>query len=330
MRRTDIGQGRELDAHGGRHWDAEPQPDGGGYPTGGAGAATGSLRDAHGGRHRDADRQRDGGRYPTGGARAAPGSQRDAHGGHHWDTEPHCDGWGYPTGGAGAAAGSQRDADDGRHCGSESRRDGGGYPADAVQTATGGPRCACWVDGPDNDGPAAALLELGIVGPVATPVPGQPDVALDWWLSSLWEPPVTLTATAWRDFLTSGTGVALFGHDGTVNWAEVGPPELTDALVEYARFGLFGVVPPCLETAQTQAKRFQAALWRVLCRAGRRVHVWEDRGRAKGHCPGPVDAAPTWVALGRRLPRRKAASFLPVPRECVWVVLALPRDVDAT
>jgi len=184
----------------------------------------------------------------------------DAHAGRHWDAVPQRDDGGYPTGGAGAASGSQRDVRDGRHWRSESRRDGGEYPADAAGTATGGPRSARWVAGPDNDGPAAALLELGIVGPVATPVPGQPDVAYDWWLSSLWEPPATMTATAWRDSLTSGKVVALFGHNGAVNRAEVGPRELTAALVEYARIGLAGVVTPCLETPRTRAKRFHAAL----------------------------------------------------------------------
>jgi len=49
--RTDGGQGRGRDAHAGRHWDAEPQRDGWGYPDGGAGAAAGSQRDAHAGRH---------------------------------------------------------------------------------------------------------------------------------------------------------------------------------------------------------------------------------------------------------------------------------------
>ena len=89
-----------------------------------------------------------------------------------------------------------------------------------------------------------------------------------------------MTATAWRDSPTSGKVVALFGHDAAVNWAEVGPPEITAALVEYARIGLAGVGPPCLETPRTRAKWFQTALWRVLRRAGRPVHVWEDRGRA--------------------------------------------------
>ena len=121
--------------------------------------------------------------------------------------------------------------------------------------------------------------ELGIVGPFATPVPGQPDVAYDSWLSSLWEPPAPMTATAWRDSLTSGKVVALFGHDEAVNWADVGPSELTAALVEYARTGLAGVVTPSLETPRTLARTFHAALRRVLRGAGRSVHVRENRGR---------------------------------------------------
>jgi len=237
MRRTDGGQGRERDAHAGGHWDAAPPHDGGRYPTGGAGAAAGSPRDASTGRL--------------------------------WDAEPQKDGGSYPTGGAGAAAGSHRDAHDGRHWGSESRREDREYNADAAGTGTGGPRFARSDAGRDNDGPPPALLWLGIVGPVATPVPGQPDVAYDWWLSLLWEPPAPMKATAWRDSLTSRKVVALFGHDRAVNWAEVGPPELTAALVEYARIGLAGVVTPCLETPRTRAKRFHAALRRVLRGAGR-------------------------------------------------------------
>ena len=153
MRRTDGGQGRERDAHAGRCWDAEPQHNGAGYPTGGAEAVAGSHRDAH------------------------AGSQRAA--------EPQHDGGGYPTGGAEVAARLQCDVRDGRHWGSESCRDGGEDPTDAAGTATGGPRSARWDAGPDNDGPAAALLQREIVGPVATPVPWQPDFAHDWWLSSL-------------------------------------------------------------------------------------------------------------------------------------------------
>jgi len=311
MRHTDGGQGRGRGAPAGRHWDAEPLYDGGGYPTGGAGAAGWSHRDAHAGRHWDAELQRDDGRYPTGGAGAAGGSHRDAQSGRHWDAEPQHDGGGYPIGGAGAVAGSHRDAHAGRHWCAEPRRDGGGYPtagagaatgsqcdvrdghhwvseprrdggeypADAAGTSTGGPHSARWDAGPDNDGPAAALLELWIVGPVTTPVLGQPDVAYDWWLSSLWEPPAPMTATAWRDSLTSGKVVALFGHDGAVNWAEVGPPELTAALVEYARIGNAGIVTPCLEAPRTRAKRFHSALRRLLRGAGRPVHVREYRGR---------------------------------------------------
>jgi len=88
-----------------------------------------------------------------------------------------------------------------------------------------------------------------------------------------------MTATAWRDSLTSGKVVALFGHDAAVNWAKVGPSEITAALMEYTRVGLAGVVPPCLETPRTLAKRFHASLRRVLRKAGRPVHVWEYRGR---------------------------------------------------
>ena len=222
---------------------------------------------------------RDDGGYPTGGAGAAAGSHRDAHAGLHWGAEPRRVGGGYPTAGAGAVAGSQCDVRDGRHWGSEPRRDGGEYPTDAAGTGTGGPRSARWDPGPDNNGPAAALLKLGILGPVTTPVPGQPDVAYDWRLSSLWKLPAPMTATAWRDSLTSGKVVAFFGHDGAVNWAEVGPPELTAALVEYARIGLDGVVTPCLETPRTRAKLFHAALRRVLRGAGRPGPVSEYCGR---------------------------------------------------
>jgi len=88
-----------------------------------------------------------------------------------------------------------------------------------------------------------------------------------------------MPATAWRDSLTSGRVVALVGHDGAVNWSEVGPQELTAALVEYARLGLAGVVTPGLETTRTRAKRFHAALHRVFRGAGRPVHIWEYRGR---------------------------------------------------
>jgi len=83
----------------------------------------------------------------------------------------------------------------------------------------------------------------------------------------------------WRDSLTSGKVLALFGHDAAVNWAKVGPPEISAAQVEYARIRLSGVVPPCLETRRTRAKRFHAALQRVVRKAGRAVHVWEFHGR---------------------------------------------------
>jgi len=113
--RSDDGEGRGGDPPGGRQWDSEIRHDGGGYPTAGAGAAT--------------------------------GSQGDAPGGRQWDSEPRRDGRKYPTAGAGTAA---------------------------------GPRSALWDSGPDSDGPTAALLELGISGPVETPVPGKPDVANEW------------------------------------------------------------------------------------------------------------------------------------------------------
>jgi len=221
------------------------------------------------------------GRSPAAAGRNGPmtrtdggqGRGRDAHAGRHWGAEPQRDGGGYPTGGAGAAAGSQRDVRDGRHWRSESRRDGGESPSDAVGKATGGPRSALWDAGPDKDSPAAALLELEIVGLVATPVPEQPDVAYDWSMSSLWEPPAPMTATAWLDSLTSGKVVDLLVHDGAVNLAEVTPPELTAALVEYSRIGLAGVVNPCLETPRTREKGFHAALRCVLCGDGRPVHV---------------------------------------------------------
>jgi len=208
----------------------------------------------------------------------------------------------------------QRDVRNGLHCGSESRRDGGEYPADAGGTATGGLRSSRCDAGPDNDGPAAALLELVTLGSDATLVPWQPDAAYDWWLSSLWEPPAPMKATAWRDSLTSGKVVAFFGHHGAVNWSEVGPPELTAALVEFARIGLAGFVTPCLETPRTRAKRFHAALRRVLRRAGRPVHVWEYRGRDKGRLPSPVDAALVWTALGRRCLVVKPRAFSLCPQ----------------
>ena len=122
-----------------------------------------------------------------------------------------------------------------------------------------------------------APMELGVAGPAVTPVPGQPDVAYDWLFSTSWTPPTSVTATEWRDSLTSGQVVALSGYDPSVNWSEVGPREITAAMVEYARIGLAAVVPPCLESPWTRAKRFHAALRRVLRKTGRPVHVWEYR-----------------------------------------------------
>jgi len=90
-------------------------------------------------------------------------------------------------------------------------------------------------------------------------------------------PPTPVKATEWRDSLMSGQVVALFGYDPYFNWSEVGPCEITAAMVEYARIGLAADVPPCLESPQTRAKRFHAALRRVQRKAGRPVHVWENR-----------------------------------------------------
>ena len=64
-----------------------------------------------------------------------------------------------------------------------------------------------------------------------------------------------------------------------MNWAEVGPPEITAAMMEYARIGLAGVVPPCLESPRTRSKRFHTSLRRVLRKVGRPIHVSEHRGR---------------------------------------------------
>jgi len=97
-----------------------------------------------------------------------------------------------------------------------------------------------------------------------------------------------VTATEWRDSLTSGQVVALFGYDPSVNWAAVRHREVTAAPVKYARIGLDGVVPPCLESPRTRAKRFHAALQRVLRATGRPVHVWEYRCYECGHRPGLV------------------------------------------
>jgi len=119
----------------------------------------------------DSEPRRDGGQYPTAGAGAAAGAQSDAHSGRPWGAEPRRDSGGDPTAGAGAAAGSQSDAYGGRYCASEPRQDGGEYPATGAGKAVG-PHSARWDAAPDSDGPAAALLELGIASPVASPVPG--------------------------------------------------------------------------------------------------------------------------------------------------------------
>ena len=131
-----------------------------------------------------------------------------------------------------------------------------------------------WDAGYDTDGPATAPVELGVTGPVVSPIPGQPDVAYDWWLSTSWTPPTLVTATEWRGSLSYGQVGALFGYDPSVNWTAVGPREITAAMVKYARIGLAGVVPPCLESPRTRAKQFHAALRRVLRKAGGPVHVW--------------------------------------------------------
>jgi len=80
-----------------------------------------------------------------------------------------------------------------------------------------------------------------------------------------------VTVTEWRDSLTSGQVVALFGYEPSINWSEVGPCEITAALVKYARIMLAADVSPCLESPRTRAKRFHAALRRVLRKAGRPV-----------------------------------------------------------
>jgi len=153
--------------------------------------------------------------------------------------------------------------------------------------APAGPRPARWDAVPANDGPAMAPMELGVAGPVVTPVPGQLDVACDWWLSASWTAPTLVTATEWRDSLTSGQVVALFGYDPSVNWSEVGPCEITAAMVEYARIELAADIPPRLESPRTRAKRFHTALRRVLRKAGRPVHVWEYRRHAEGIALAP-------------------------------------------
>jgi len=181
------------------------------------------------------------------------------------------------------------------------------YPTAGISSAAG-PRSVCWDEGYNNDGPAPAPLELGVTGPVVTPIQGQTDIAHDWWLSALWTPPIPVMATEWRDSLTSGQVVALFGYDPSVNWAAVGTREVTAAIVEYLRIMLAGVVPPCLESPRTRAKQFHAALRRVLRQAGRPVHVWEYRSHDWGRPPCPFGAVLASTALGRRPPRHKVAT----------------------
>ena len=174
--------------------------------------------------------------------------------------------------------GHRGDAGRDRCWGAEHRRGGGSYPTVGASSAAD-PRPASWDAGYDNDGPATAPIELGVTGPVVTPIPGPPDVAHDWLLSPSWTPPTPVTATEWRDSLTSGQVVALFGYDPSVNWTAVSSRENTAAMVEYARIGLAGVVPFCLESPRTRAKRFHAALRPVLRATGRPVHVREYRSR---------------------------------------------------
>jgi len=215
--------------------------------------------DGHG-RHTDVRDHRGGGWAPESGngrGQAATGRDRPA-----WSAD--------------GGRGHVDDAGGDRWWGPEHRRGGGCYPTAGASSAAG-PRPARWDAVYDNDGPAPAPLELGVPGPVVTPIPGQPDIAHDWLLSASWKPPTPVTATEWRESLTSGQVVALFGYDPSSNSAAVGPREVTAAMVEYARVGLAGVVPPCLESSRTRAKRFNAALQRVLRQAGRPVHVWEYR-----------------------------------------------------
>jgi len=194
-----------------------------------------------------------------------------------WPAAGPSDGRGYKAAGRDEPAwhsdgGQGRDG--GASCGCYGRSE---YRPAGDAAAPAGPRPARWDAVRANDGAAMAPMELGVAGPVVTPVPGQPDVAYDWWLSAAWSFPTPGTATDWRDLLTTGQVVALFGYDPSVNWSEVGPCEITAAMVEYARIGLATDVPTCLESPRTRAKRFHAALRRVLRKADRPVHVCEYR-----------------------------------------------------
>jgi len=145
--------------------------------------------------------------------------------------------------------------------------------------AAAGLRLARWDAGPDSDGRTLALWDPATAGPVLTPNFGQPDVASNWWLSLSRDPLSRVTTTVWREPLTSRIVVALLGHDSDVNWAEVGPPETSAAVVEYARIGLPGVIPLFLEYPRTRVRRVLAALWRVLRNESCRTHEWKYRGR---------------------------------------------------
>jgi len=131
----------------------------------------------------------------------------------------------------------------GHRCWGPGHRPGnGGYPT-AGASWVAGQRPARWDVGYDNDGGATAPLELGVTGPVVTSIQRRPDVARYQWLSASWMPPTPVTATGWRDSLTSRQVVALFRYDPSINWAATGPREVTAAMVEYARIGLAYVVP---------------------------------------------------------------------------------------
>jgi len=277
----------------GREWRKPPRPAGAAAAAGaGAGAAHDELWDAtwrgdHAGTAGDGPGR--GWAPESGGGAAAPrrdredrweggpGRRADVPDDRVWPAAGPSDGRGYLAAGRDGPAWPS-DGGQGRDGGASGGRYGRSeYRPTGDAAAPTGPRPARWDAAPDNEGPAMAPMELGVAGPVVTPVPGQPDVAYDWWLSTSWTPPTPVTATKWRDSLTSGQVVALFGYDPSVNWSEVGPREITAAMVEYARIGLAAVVPPCLESPRTRAKRFHAALRRVLRKTGRPVHVWVYR-----------------------------------------------------
>jgi len=229
------------------------------------------------------------------------GRHADSRDGRAWPAVGPGDGRGHTATGrdgpvwtADGGQGHGADACNDRCWGPGHRRGDGGYPTTAANLAAG-PHPARWDVGYDLDGPATAPLKLGVTSPVVTPIPGQPDVARDWWSSASWTPPTPATATKWRDSLTSGPVVALYAYDPSVNWAAVGPREVTAAVVQDARIGLAGVVPPCLESSRTRAKRFHAALRRVLRATGRPVHMWEYRCHDRWLRPSPVGTvlAPT-------------------------------------